>query len=114
MLVGAAEMDKSVDGLHYDKNCLLYRASCRAWVDWALTKPSIQLESELLEAVGIKTIRDKESYRNKNETIIKNRFQGAARTILYVCPEARLSYIRQAITASNVLEKIPCDKTLRG
>ncbi|MBS0272615.1 MAG: hypothetical protein JSR85_08235 [Proteobacteria bacterium] len=62
-LVAAAEMDESVDGLHYDKNCLLYRASCRAWVDWALTKPSIQIESDLLEAVGIKTIRDKESYR---------------------------------------------------
>lgn len=113
MLVGAAEMDKSVDGLHYDKNCLLYRASCRAWIDWALTKPSIQLESELLEAVGIKTIRDKESYRNQNEIIAKNRFKGAARMIFHVCPEARLSYIRQAITVSNALKNIPCDKTLR-
>jgi len=112
-LVAAAEMDESVDGLHYDKNCLLYRASCRAWVDWALTKQTLQLEPELLEAVGIKTIRDKESYREQNELITKNRFQGAARIILNVCPEARLTYIREAITASNVLEKIPCDKTLR-
>lgn len=116
MLVGAAEMDGSIEGMIVDRVALLCRASCRAWVNWALAKPSIQLEPELLEAVGIKTeesSRSNASYRPESERIRKNRFLGAAKTILHICPLARYKDIHSLIEASKLLDTIPCEKILR-
>lgn len=115
-LVGAAEVDSSVEGISYDKICGLYRASCKAWVEWALTKPSITIEDELQQAVGIKTdeiSRPNESYRQAEEPIIKNKFLGAAAVVLHVCPDASLKDIMDMVIATNVLSYLPTDKTLR-
>ncbi len=89
-LVGAAESDESVKGIVFDKIHGLYRASCKAWVKWASTKETISLEDELLEAVGIKKARSKESYRKAEEPEIRNKFLGSAATTLQVCPRATL------------------------
>ncbi len=115
-LVGAAEADSSVEGIFYDKICGLYRASCKAWVEWALTKPSITIEDEMQEAVGIKAdenSRPNESYRQAEEPIIRNKFLGAAAVVLHVCPDASLKDIMDTVIATKVLSYLPTDKTLR-
>lgn len=112
-LVGAAESDGSVKGIIFDKICGLYRASCKAWVEWALNKEGISLEDELIEAVGIKTARSKESYRNAEEPEIRNKFLGSAATTLHVCPLAPLKEIKDMVLATQILSSLPSDKTLR-
>lgn len=112
-LVGGAEMDGSVQGILFDKICGLYRASCKAWVEWALNKKAISLEDELIEAVGIKTARSKESYRKAEEPEIRNKFLGSAATTLHVCPLAALKEIKDMVLAIQILSSLPSDKTLR-
>jgi len=80
--------DGSVKDIVFDKIYRLYRASCKAWVEWALTKVSISIEDELLEAVGIKTARPKESYRKAEEPEKRNKFLGATAITLHICPMA--------------------------
>lgn len=111
-LVGAAESDKSVKGIVLDKICGLYRASCKAWVKWALTKV-FPVENELLIAVGIKTARSKDSYRKAKEPEIRNKFLGVAAATLHVCPLAPLKEIKDVVLATKILFSLPSDKTLR-
>lgn len=115
-LVGAAEVDGSVEGITLDKICLLYRASCRAWVDWALTKPTIQLDPELLEAVGIKnekTTKSNDTRRPEDEKNKMNQFRILAKTILYICPCACLEHIITVAEESGIAENLPSERTLR-
>jgi hypothetical protein len=62
-IVAAAEADSAIEGIVFDKIFWVFRAPCKAWVEWILTKPSISIEDELLEAVGIKIARLSASYR---------------------------------------------------
>jgi hypothetical protein len=112
-LVGAAESDESVKGIVFDKILGLYRASCKAWVDWALTKPSISIEDELLEAVGIKIARSKESYRQVEEPEIRNKFIGFASATLYDKPLTSLKEVKDKVIDAKLLPHLPTDKTLR-
>lgn len=89
-LVGGAERGEFVKGIVLDKICGLYRASCKALVEWALNKETFLLEDELLVAVGIKTARSKESYRKAEETEKRYKFQGAARAALCISDDASL------------------------
>ena len=76
-LIAAAEIDHSVEGLIFAKPFYFYRAPCKAWLEWALTKPSIEIIPELLQAVGInkgKVSRSQESYRPEEEKLIKISF----------------------------------------
>lgn len=75
-LIGAAEVDLSVEGLVFAKPFYFYRASCKAWLEWALTKSSIEIIPELLKLTGIdlhKIPRSQLSYRPKDEEFIKDR-----------------------------------------
>lgn len=115
-LICAAEADSSVEGIILDKICLLYRASCRAWVDWALTKPTVQLDPELLEAVGIKnekSTKSNDSRRPEDEKNKMDQFRILTKTILYICPCACLEHIITVAEDSGIVEDLPSERTLR-
>ena len=115
-LIGAAEVDRSVEGLVFAKPFYFYRASCKAWLEWALTKSSIEIIPELLQIVGIdlhKVPRSQLSYRPKDEEFIKDSFIASAKIALFLCAKARLKDIKEVICQSQVLENLPSDRTLR-
>lgn len=112
-LVAAAEADSAIEGIVFDKIFWVFRASCKAWMEWALTKPSISIEDELLEAVGIKTPRSKESYRQTEEPEIRNKFIGFASATLYDKPLTPLKEVKDKIIDAKLLPHLPTDKTLR-
>jgi hypothetical protein len=116
-LIAAAEIDGSVEGLVFAKPFYFYRASCKAWLEWALNKPSIQIIPELLLAVGIvsdKIPRSQESYRPQEEKPTKASFIASAKIVLFLCSKARLKDIKEVILQSKVLENLPVDRTLRS
>ncbi len=115
-LVGRAEVDGSVEGIHCERVFLIYRASCKAWVNWALTKPSIDLDPQILHVLGIavdQLSRDKDSYRPKEEIINRSGFIAIAKSTLYLCPKARLEDITQLIEKAGAIGMLPGDRTLR-
>lgn len=115
-LIGAAEVDRSVEGLVFAKPFYFYRAPCKAWLEWALTKSSIETIPELLQLVGInlhKTSRSQTSYRPKDEELIKAYFIASTKIVLFLCAKARLKDIKEVISQSQVLENLPSDRTLR-
>ncbi len=112
-LVAAAEAESAIEGIVFDKIFWVFRAPCKAWVEWALTKPSISIEDELSEAVGIKTPRSKESYRQVEEPEIRNKFIGFASATLYDKPLTPLKEVKEKVIDAKLLPHLPTDKTLR-
>lgn len=115
-LIGAAEIDRSVEGLIFAKPFYFYRASCKAWLEWAVTKSSIEIIPELLQLVGInidKMPRTQASYRPKDEEAIRASFIASLKVILFLCAKARLKDVREVILQSQVLENLPSERTLR-
>lgn len=114
-LVDAAVRDKSVKNLVIEPALWSNRAPCKDWVQWAMSKPSIQVDSCLFEAVGIENNakRSKDSYRPENEKIVKASFMAVARAVLFFCPKARLKDIKKLAEESGAVSNFPSDKTLR-
>jgi hypothetical protein len=115
-IIDMAIADGSIKNLIIEPNLWRNRAPCKDWLEWALSKPSIHLDPLLLESAGIsfeKNSRTDESYRPKDEKLVKFNFRSLAKLILYLCPNARLKDITQIIESSNAIIDLPCDRTLR-
>jgi hypothetical protein len=93
------------------------RAPCKDWLEWALTKPSIKLDDELLLAAGIDISknqpRDKASYRADAEKTSKTKFILAAKIAVFLVSRPRLKDILQLLENSDPEQHFPEGKTLR-
>jgi hypothetical protein len=112
-IVNASIRDGSIKNHVIEPQFWSNRAPCKDWLEWALSKPSIHLDPLLLEAAGIsheKNPRTDESYRPKDEKMIKLNFLSLAKLILYMCPKARLKDIIQLIESSSAIIDLPSDR----
>lgn len=115
-LVDAAVRDNSVKKLLIEPMFWSNRAPCKNWVQWAMNKPSIKVDPQLVEAVGVKsnTRRSKDSYRPEDEKIVKASFIAIAKTVLHICPKARLKDIKKLVKESGAVSSLPDERTLRN
>jgi hypothetical protein len=93
-LVNRATKGHTIKNLVIDTAILSCRALCKDWLEWALTKPSIKLDDELLLAAGINISknqpRDKASYRADAEKTSKTKFILAAKIAVFLVSRPRL------------------------
>ncbi len=115
-LVSAAVRDKSIKNHVIEPQFLSNRAPCKDWLEWAMNKPSISVDPELLIAAGITEVdnsRTNESYRPKDEIMLKFNFISIAKIVLYLCPNARLGDIQRLIEKTSAIDNLPGKRTLR-
>ena len=117
-LVNAAIRSGSIKNHVIEPHLWSNRAPCKDWLDWGLTKPSIapNLDVELLKAAGIEidqVPRDNASYRPEDEKWIKKAFIAISKSILFICPNARLADIKKLIENAKAIDYLPVDRTLR-